>query len=93
MPRPKMYRTKAEHREAQKAKSRRHYAKHRDQILESKREKRDKEQKALELQEIANRKWRQKMREKMSPKTEKTTNDIEPILPKDDIASRKLWHK
>ncbi|KAL0057669.1 hypothetical protein AAF712_015682 [Marasmius tenuissimus] len=64
MPRPKIYHTRAERREAHREKNKRHYAKNRDDILQRKRNTREADRKALELQEIAERKKRKAERER-----------------------------
>ncbi|KAJ8093369.1 hypothetical protein PM082_020226 [Marasmius tenuissimus] len=65
MPRPKIYRTTAERREANRVKNRLFYDKHRSEILKSKQVKRDTEKEAVKQREIHDRKKRRKAWEKV----------------------------
>ncbi|KAJ8092018.1 hypothetical protein AAF712_009489 [Marasmius tenuissimus] len=62
MSRPKLYTTKAQHREANREKNKRFYHKNRVKILDSKKETRLQEKRAQEQQEIKERKKRREQR-------------------------------
>ncbi|KAJ8087484.1 hypothetical protein PM082_006315 [Marasmius tenuissimus] len=64
MPRPKLYHTKAERKEANRVKNKRFYNKHRSDILSNKLLKREEQNKAIEKEGIRLRKKRREVREK-----------------------------
>ncbi|KAK1219021.1 hypothetical protein PQX77_018273 [Marasmius sp. AFHP31] len=68
MPRPRLYHTKEQRREANRVKNRSFYNKHKSDILTSKKLQREKDRRAAEKEEISLRKKRREQREKRGPK-------------------------
>ncbi|KAK1217082.1 hypothetical protein PQX77_020266 [Marasmius sp. AFHP31] len=91
MSRPKLYHTKAEHREANRVKNKRFYDKNKTQILHCKQVKRQEFNRALQSQEVEIRKKRRRVRETQRKKVEvAVTQPSEPVPTAQDSRLREL---